>query len=324
MKNNIPCEIIRDVLPSYVDKLTSEVTNNIVDEHIKECKECKGVLEAMEDTNIKVNNEEDKKEIDFLKKNRKKNKKVIIICAAVVLSLLAAIYGNLLLVGYGVYDESVVCDVKVNGNKLSVNASMIDSTSAVSKISFRVADGLVVIDVDAVQVASVFHKGSMRKEYTANKKIKKVRVNARVIWEEGEDIALKTSEIYNTRHDYIGDVSANECTANTLGISNNFGDFTNELQTSKKPYEWKLILEDDIRTDEEEIKCKNMKSYAYILLATIGNLDKVTYKYKVDGKKCEMSITTEEATKFAGDDIKKCGNKLYLLQKLINKTGISY
>ena len=26
MKNNIPCEMIKDVLPSYVDKLTSDVT----------------------------------------------------------------------------------------------------------------------------------------------------------------------------------------------------------------------------------------------------------------------------------------------------------
>ena len=34
MKNKLPCEIIRDLLPSYVDGLTSEVTNEAICEHI--------------------------------------------------------------------------------------------------------------------------------------------------------------------------------------------------------------------------------------------------------------------------------------------------
>ena len=75
MKNNIPCEMIKDVLPSYVDKLTSDVTNNLVEEHINECKDCKNILEAMQDSSIGNIGEDDKKEIDFLKKNRKKNRK---------------------------------------------------------------------------------------------------------------------------------------------------------------------------------------------------------------------------------------------------------
>ena len=45
--NNIPCEVIRDLLPSYVDKLTSEVTNDIVKEHLTGCKECTGEYERM-------------------------------------------------------------------------------------------------------------------------------------------------------------------------------------------------------------------------------------------------------------------------------------
>ena len=68
MKNNIPCEMIKDVLPSYVDKLTSDVTNNLVEEHINECEECKNTLEAMQDSTIGNIGEDDKKEIDFLKK----------------------------------------------------------------------------------------------------------------------------------------------------------------------------------------------------------------------------------------------------------------
>ena len=36
--NKIPCEIIRDLFPSYIDQLTSDKTNLAVEEHIKECK----------------------------------------------------------------------------------------------------------------------------------------------------------------------------------------------------------------------------------------------------------------------------------------------
>ena len=59
MKNNIPCEMIKDVLPSYVDKLTSDVTNNLVEEHINECKDCKNVLESMQDSSIENIGEDD-------------------------------------------------------------------------------------------------------------------------------------------------------------------------------------------------------------------------------------------------------------------------
>lgn len=41
------CDIIRDLLPSYVDGLTSETSNEVIEEHIKECQECSKYLESM-------------------------------------------------------------------------------------------------------------------------------------------------------------------------------------------------------------------------------------------------------------------------------------
>ena len=34
--SRIPCEMIRDLLPSYIDELTNDVTNKEIEEHIKE------------------------------------------------------------------------------------------------------------------------------------------------------------------------------------------------------------------------------------------------------------------------------------------------
>ncbi len=41
------CEIIRDLFPSYIDELTSEESNEAVEEHLEKCKECRDYLEAM-------------------------------------------------------------------------------------------------------------------------------------------------------------------------------------------------------------------------------------------------------------------------------------
>ena len=45
--SKIPCEMIQDLLPSYIDELTSEVTNREVESHVSECGQCKKVLDEM-------------------------------------------------------------------------------------------------------------------------------------------------------------------------------------------------------------------------------------------------------------------------------------
>ena len=45
--SKIPCEMIQDLLPSYIDELTSDVTNREVKAHVSECEQCKKVLDEM-------------------------------------------------------------------------------------------------------------------------------------------------------------------------------------------------------------------------------------------------------------------------------------
>ena len=49
MNRKLECEIIRDLLPTYVDGQTSDVTNTAIREHISECHECAEVLRRMEE-----------------------------------------------------------------------------------------------------------------------------------------------------------------------------------------------------------------------------------------------------------------------------------
>ncbi|MFG6319378.1 MAG: zf-HC2 domain-containing protein, partial [Clostridia bacterium] len=41
------CKIVQDILPNYIEQLTSEETNQYVEEHLNSCEECKNIYENM-------------------------------------------------------------------------------------------------------------------------------------------------------------------------------------------------------------------------------------------------------------------------------------
>ena len=47
MKNNKNCKIVQDLLPNYIENLTAQDTNLFVEEHLKECVECKEIYGNM-------------------------------------------------------------------------------------------------------------------------------------------------------------------------------------------------------------------------------------------------------------------------------------
>ena len=44
-----PCNVIRDLLPLYVDEVCSAESRKMIEEHLKECSECKAYMESMSD-----------------------------------------------------------------------------------------------------------------------------------------------------------------------------------------------------------------------------------------------------------------------------------
>lgn len=47
MIRQIDCEIIKDVMPLYLDGLSGDVTNEIIETHLKECKKCRSAYEKL-------------------------------------------------------------------------------------------------------------------------------------------------------------------------------------------------------------------------------------------------------------------------------------
>lgn len=76
MKNK-KCEIISDLLPSYIDHLTSEKSNEMIEEHLRTCKLCKEKIRNMS-TELKLE-EIKQKELDYLKKyNRSRRNSILL------------------------------------------------------------------------------------------------------------------------------------------------------------------------------------------------------------------------------------------------------
>lgn len=68
--SRLECNVIKDLLPSYVDQICSEETRGLVEEHTKECRECRELIKIMKDTEI-VSGQTNLQEIDYMKKVKK-------------------------------------------------------------------------------------------------------------------------------------------------------------------------------------------------------------------------------------------------------------
>lgn len=72
------CEIIRDLLPNYIEELTSEESNHVIEEHLQTCPDCKKYLEEMQSgITTPEPAEVDIKQINPFKKLKKRTWKAI-------------------------------------------------------------------------------------------------------------------------------------------------------------------------------------------------------------------------------------------------------
>ncbi|MBR2100310.1 MAG: zf-HC2 domain-containing protein [Eubacterium sp.] len=123
MKYELPCGVVNDLLPSYIDDLTSEESNTAIKSHLDNCDNCRNAYlqmsENIDSNNIIIN------ETELLKKSKKKfGKKLIktsIIVALTVAIVLSTIYG-LHFIYWGrrhfvLYDVKTVTVQQIDNNK---------------------------------------------------------------------------------------------------------------------------------------------------------------------------------------------------------------
>ena len=87
MKSKLDCEIVRDLLPTYIDRLTSEKTTEAVIAHLSECESCRAVYRDMTNSEPLI---AEQPEIDYLKKVRNSRRRIRNIAIIAACGLLAA------------------------------------------------------------------------------------------------------------------------------------------------------------------------------------------------------------------------------------------
>lgn len=94
MEKKTECEIVQDLLLGYVDGVLNLESKKLVEKHLLECNNCQKKLEEIK-LDIKENNNNQKKEIDYLKKIRRKSKiKSIIMSIGFIFIICLIIYLN--------------------------------------------------------------------------------------------------------------------------------------------------------------------------------------------------------------------------------------
>ncbi len=90
MENEHSCALIKDILPIYNDGATSMESNEIIEEHLKDCADCSAYLNGIKETDIKLPNKDDEtyRYIKIAKKiKRRKIIKTISVIALIIFIL---------------------------------------------------------------------------------------------------------------------------------------------------------------------------------------------------------------------------------------------
>lgn len=96
MKNE--CEIVQDLLFGYNDKTLQNTSKEFVENHLKECNECKEILKQIQND---TETEEEIEKINYFKKVRSKiNRKNIFLIIALVLLAFVILFNILVFVNY--------------------------------------------------------------------------------------------------------------------------------------------------------------------------------------------------------------------------------
>ena len=312
--NKIPCAVIKDLLPSYAEDLTSPETSGLVREHLEECPDCEAVYEAMHgeippETEGDCGIAADSSEIDYLKKVRNTGRKKIIASVLAVLLLAGgAVFAKVYLYGSPIDDFHMTVSSQCveastetgesgESEDFMIFSCWIEGTRGQAFTHYKIREtdeGKEVVLYAAP--ASIFHK-DLTMQIWIPEGTESITIKGDTYGENG-CVTKRAKELYAARNPYIGDISADQKIANLLGVGEKLGSYTNKLDTEEKegweyPYGWELIFDEPWK--DAERRSEKMKNYAYALIALIDNCGEISWTYTTeDGKMHTESVTAAD------------------------------
>lgn len=293
MKDNLPCAVVRDLLPAYVEGLTEPETNAAVEAHLTSCPACAARLAAMRAPEP-TPEAENAKEVDYLKKVKRRGwKRVVLAVLVTVLVLMGALAAKLFLLGSAAGPESMVFYVEQSDEILSLRISSVASANAYWGWNTKSQDGVVEISAREGLVSPLHNTASAKLDIPLEG-VQEVYLCGRLIWQEGTITAGKALEqfenLYEARTPYVGNPSALNEVAQALHLDR-LGSYTFRLETSAEPYGWTVDFERKIDGLTNEL----MPYLAPQMLAVVDNLGTVSWTCPDDqGNIQTHTVTLEE------------------------------
>ena len=308
MKNipELPCAVVGDLLPAYVEGLTSEETTAAVEAHLASCPACAAKRAAMgaEEGPSPEETAETAREVDYLKAVRRRSRRRVaaaILCT--VLVLLLGFAAKIFVIGEPLDPDGVAVSGFVQGDGvLQVSLSSTASGNAFHSWTAENQDGVVSITARSVLVSPLFRDGTGTVEVPMEG-VTEIWLGqageGRLVWQEGTEISPDAWALYQAQTPYVGDNSAvgRVLAAVDTWYGPPIVDYTISLQTSSEPYGLTIHFDSVTAYVSGAGRSLDKRMYAVApsLLALIGNLGEVRWTYAApDGTAVTRSVTLEE------------------------------
>ena len=308
MKNipELPCAIVEDLLPAYVEGLTSEETTAAVEAHLASCPACAAKRAAMgaEEGPSPEEAAETAREVDYLKAVRRRSRRRVaaaILCT--VLVLLLGFAAKIFVIGEPLDPDGVAVPAQREDDVLRVKVSSTASGIAFWGWTVEDRDGVVSITARSVLVSPLFRDGTGTVEVSLEG-VTEIWLGeageGRMIWQDDTMILADAWALYQAQTPYVGNNSAvgRVLAAVDTWYGPPIVDYTISLQTSAEPYGLTIHFDDVTAHILGAGKSIDDRMYAVApaLLALIGNLGEVRWTYAApDGTAVTRSVTLEEA-----------------------------
>ena len=285
MKNDLSCAVVKDLLPSYVDGLTGEETNEAVETHLRGCEGCKKTYDAMKSASALVADENDRREVDYLSGVRKKTRQGMVAVAAVLMAVFLAVAGtNVFLLGSDMQAHEMVWNLSVQtdelGDKTLSGAIEVRSDrQAIKNVVLTQQDGKLFIEGTLVK-RSFLNRANGWGIHEEINGVEEIYMDSQLVWERGVFVLSEAQKLYDLQTPYIGDHTAVLHLLEAMNLYSELGGYKIELQTEREPYGLTLHFDNDGWSGAYfQAKDPLMKRYAVLLMALVENLDEVSWVY---------------------------------------------
>ena len=308
MKNipELPCAIVEDLLPAYMEGLTSAETNRAVEDHLASCPACAAKRAAMgggEDETAQAEQAETAREVDYLKAVRRRGRRrVWLAVLGTLLALTAGLAVMMFVIGSPLDPSGVGVSFQREDDVLRVDISSMGSGNAFHGWKVKDEDGIVTITARSVLVSPLFREGTGTVEVPLEG-VTEIWLGqageGRLVWQEGTKISPDAWALYQAQTPYVGDNSAvgRVLAAVDTWYGPPIVDYTISLQTSSEPYGLTIHFDSVTAYVSGAGRSLDKRMYAVApsLLTLIGNLGEVRWTYAApDGTAVTRSVTLEE------------------------------